>query len=137
MDGTSVDLKAKDAKKSAYATSRDMNLYEVIFNDPYGKTDGDEDTIYLVSALDFESAVDEVWRNASIEQSWRRAFFPLAGVVHEVGVSESRYADQVGTRIVRGPYIECAYNCGWRSWQRKIDGSEKTKEWEETPYVVA
>ena len=75
MDGTSVDLKAKDAKKSAYATSRDMNLYEVIFNDPYGKTDGDEDTIYLVSALDFKSAVDEVWRNASSSNHGGERFF--------------------------------------------------------------
>jgi hypothetical protein len=52
-----------------------MNLYEVIFNDPYGKTDGDEDTIYLVSALDFKSAVDEVWRNASSSDHGGERFF--------------------------------------------------------------
>jgi hypothetical protein len=47
-------------------------------------------------------------------------------------VDSSRHAEAVGTRILRGPYVQCAYNYGWKSWSRKIDDSEKTNEWEET-----
>ena len=113
-----------------------MNLYEVIFNSSYGKADGDKDTIYLVSAPDFKSAVDEVWRNAS-PSNHGGAQFPLADVVYEIGVKASCENEAINTRILRGPYIQCAYNYCWKSWRRKIVGSEKTDEWEEIPYVVA
>ena len=113
-----------------------MTLYEVIFHSSYGKADGDEDTIYLVSAPDFKSAVDEVWSNASARHHGGERF-PLADVVYEIGIKASCEGDVVGIRILRGPYIQCAYNYCWKSWRRKIVGSEKTKEWEEVPYVVA
>lgn len=107
-----------------------MNLYEVIFQNSYGKTDGDEDTIYLVSAPDFKQAVEEVWRNASSSNHGGERN-PLADIVHEIGVDLSRHTESVGTRILRGPYIQCAYNYSWKSWRRKCEGTEKTKEWEE------
>src|SRR6185369_7908309 len=113
-----------------------MNLYEVIFHSSYGKADGEKDTIYLVSALDFKSAVDEVRCNASSSNHGGERF-PLADVVYEIGIKASCEGDAVGTRILRGPYIQCAYNYCWKSWQRKVDGSKKTDEWEETPYIVA
>ncbi|MBN8420891.1 MAG: hypothetical protein J0L73_18385 [Verrucomicrobia bacterium] len=108
-----------------------MNLYEVIFYSSYGKTDGDEDTIYLVSAPDFMSAIEAVWCNASSSNHGGERF-PLADVVHEIGMDSSRHAEAAETRIIRGPFIQCAYNYGWKSWRRKMDGSEKTTEWEET-----
>lgn len=110
-----------------------MNLYEVIFYGSYGKPDG-SDTIYLVSAPDYKSAVEAVWCNASSSNHGGEGF-PLADVVHEIGVDSSRHAEAVGTRIIRGPYIQRAYNYGWKSWSRKIDGSEKTNEWEESSDV--
>src|ERR1700733_14486973 len=103
-----------------------MKLYEVIFRSTYGRTDGDEDTIYLVSAPDFKTAVDEVRRNASSSNHGGERF-PLADVVHEIGVDSSRHAETVDTRIVRGPYIQCAYNYSWKSWRRKYEGSKQTK----------
>ena len=113
-----------------------MNLYEVIFWGSYGKTEGDEDTIYLVRAPDFTTAVEEVRNNASrSDHGGERG--PLAHVVYEIGVDSSAYANATGPRILRGPYIQCAYNCAWRSWERKIEGAEYTQEWEEKPYVAA
>jgi hypothetical protein len=113
-----------------------MNLYEVIFHSSYGKTDGDEDTIYLVSAPDFKSAVEAVWCNASASNHGGEQF-PLADVVHEIGVDSSRHSEAEGTRIIRGPYMQCAFNYGWKSWRRKLDGSEKTNEWEESSDITA
>lgn len=102
-----------------------MNLYEVIFHGSYGSTDND-DTIYLVSAPDFKSAVEAVWYNASPSNHGGERFL-LADVVHEIGVDSSPQAEAVGPRIIRGPYIQFAYNYGWKSWSRKNDGSEKNK----------
>jgi hypothetical protein len=107
-----------------------MNLYEVIFYSTYGKTDGDEDTIYLVSAPDFMAAVDDVYRNA-LSSNHGGEQHPLADVVHEIGVDLSRHAEKVGSRILRGPHIQCAYNYSWRSWRRKVEGATKTNDWEE------
>ena len=113
-----------------------MNLYEVVFWGSYGKTEGDEDTIYLVRAPDFRAAVEEVRNNASrTDHGGQRG--PLAHVVYEIGVDSSAYANATGPRILHGPYIQCAYNYAWRSWERKIEGAEYTQEWEEKPYVAA
>ncbi|OYW72826.1 MAG: hypothetical protein B7Z37_23725 [Verrucomicrobia bacterium 12-59-8] len=108
-----------------------MNLSEVISHSSYGKTDGDDDTIHLMSAPDFKSAFDAVWCNASPSNHGGKRF-PLADVVHEIGIDSSRHAEADGTRIIRGPYIQYAYNYGRKSWGRKIVDSEKTNEWEET-----
>jgi hypothetical protein len=112
-----------------------MNLYEVIFRSSYGKTGGDDDTIYLVRAPDFQTAVQEVWTNASSKNHGGERY-PLADYVHELGPDSSPHADKSGTQILRGPYLQCAYNYGWRAWRRKIDGATKTKDWEAVSHVV-
>jgi hypothetical protein len=112
-----------------------MNLYEVIFYSSYGKTDGDDDTIYLVRAPDFQAAVQAVYINAS-SRNHGGTRFPLADVVHEIGSDSSPRADESDTRILRGPYLQPAYNDGWRAWQRKIEGAKKTEDWEEVNHVA-
>ena len=103
-----------------------MNLYEVIFWGAEGY-DNDEDTIYLVRAPDWRTAVEVVQTNApsSIHKIHRST---LAQRVHEIGIDSSPLSEP---RIVRGPYFQCAYNHGWRSWDREIVGDEYTKEWKE------
>jgi hypothetical protein len=117
-----------------------MNLYEVVFWGSYGKTEGDEDTIYLVRAPDFLAAVEAV-RNYASPDDHGGERGPSAHVVYEIGVSCSApatHANATGSRVLRGPYIQCAYNYAWKAWNRKIEGAEYTKEWEEEkPYVVA
>lgn len=105
-----------------------MKLFEVIFWGSHG--DGNsEDTIYLVRAPDFRSAVDDVQRNASARDHNGESG-PLPHVVYEVGTDLSPYADS-NPRILRGPYFAHAYNFGWRAWHRKIKGSGYAREWEE------
>jgi hypothetical protein len=123
------------SRQSFVVQKMHMNLYEVIFYTSYGKTDGDEDTIYLVRAPDFMAAVEFVRHNASrCNHGGEKG--PVADVVHEIGVDASPYAEADGDRILRGPYCQCAYNFGWRSWQRKIIDGERSGEWEEKPYIV-
>lgn len=111
-----------------------MNLYEVIFWGAEGRDD-DADTIYLVRASDFRSAVEFVSVNASpSHHSGER--FPLAHVVYELGSDASPHAETSGTLILRGPYFQSAYNYGWRAWNRKLEGSDYTKEWEEATHVA-
>ena len=108
--------------------SSNMKIYEVIF---YGSL-GDEpnkDRIYLVRAPDFQSAVEEVANNAPRAQhgdDLRR----IAHIVYEVGADLSPFPE-THPRILRGPYIESAYNRGWKAWKRKDRGSEHSYEWEE------
>ena len=105
-----------------------MNLYEVVFWGSHG--DGDaEDTIYLVRAADFRAAAEDVQRNGSPSKHTGR-HDTMAHTVYEVGRDLSPYADD-NPRILRGPYFAFAYNFGWRSWSRKIEGAEYTKEWQE------
>jgi len=113
-----------------------MRLYEVIFWGSYGKTQSDEDTIYLVRAPDFMVAVEEVRNNDSGSDHGGESG-PVAHVVYEIGVDASTHADTTGPRILRGPYIQCAYNSGWRSWERKVEGAEYTLEWQEKPFPGA
>ena len=105
-----------------------MKIFEVIFWGSNGNGDA-EDTIYLVRAPDYRTAIEDVQRNASPrdhggEQS------PLAHVVYEIGTNTSPYG-KPDSRILRGPYFASAYNYGWRAWHRKIDGSDYSLEWEE------
>lgn len=105
-----------------------MNLYEVVFWGSHG--DGHvEDTIYLVRAPDFRAAVEDVQCNGSPCKHTGRAD-SLAHVVYEVGTDLSPYAE-TNPRILRGPYFASAYNFGWRSWSRRIEGSDYTREWVE------
>jgi|ERR1041385_4742198 hypothetical protein len=105
-----------------------MNLYEVIFSGSQGDRP-ERDTIYLVRAPDFTSAVAEVSNNASPAHHEGKGF-PLAHVVFEIGKDLSLHPEQ-HPRILRGPFFESAYNRGWRAWRRKLQGSDYTKEWEE------
>src|SRR5262245_43117426 len=80
-----------------------MKLFEVIFWGSHG--DGNaEDTIYLVRALDFRAAVEDVERNAS-PNNHNGKRFPLAHVVYEIGTDLSPYADP-DPGILRGPYSQ-------------------------------
>ena len=96
-----------------------MNIYEVVFLGSHGEPDA-EDTIYLVRALDFRSAIEEVVRNCSPwDHNGCRSKF--ADAIYEVGRDLSPFADKHPT-VLRGPYFAFATNFGWRSWSRKADG---------------
>lgn len=103
-----------------------MNLYEVIFWGSRGNGDA-EDTIYLVRASDFRAAVEDVERNTSPSDHNGES---SPHVVYEIGTDLSPYAE-ANPQILRGPYFAFAYNHGWRAWQRRIEGSSYTNEWEE------
>jgi hypothetical protein len=103
-----------------------MNLYEVIFWGADGY-DHDEDTIYLVRAADWRAAVEIVRTNAS-KGTHKIHHSTLAHRVHEVGTDHSPITEE---RILRGPYFQCAYNHGWRAWDREIVGADYTNEWKE------
>ena len=107
-----------------------MNIYEVIF---HGSTGGhpNKDTIYLVRAPDFRTAVSEVANNASPKKHEGEAF-PLAHAVYEIG-KIFPITPEDHPRVLRGPYIESAYNRGWHAWYRKVKGSNYTREWSEDP----
>ncbi len=104
-----------------------MKLYEVICHGAHGRGD-DADTIYLVRAPDFRTAVEQVTTNASLKHHGGNTAFPH--VVYEIGTDLSLHPEN-HPRILRGPYFQCAYNRGWRAWYRKIEGSEYTKDWQE------
>jgi hypothetical protein len=96
-----------------------MNIYEVIFWGSHGDPNS-EDTIYLVRASDFRSAIEQVVRSGS-PQEHNGCRSNLADAVYEVGQDLSPYAE-ANPCILRGPYFAFACNFGWRSWTRKIDG---------------
>lgn len=105
-----------------------MNLYEVIFWGTEQERDDDADTIYLVRAADWRAAVEHVRCNASpsIHKIHRAT---LAHRVHEIGTDAGESREQ----ILRGPYFQCAYNHGWRAWDRQLDPktTDYTSEWKE------
>jgi hypothetical protein len=105
-----------------------MKIYEVIF----WASEGDQpekDTIYLVRAPDFRTAVSEVSNNSSPSHHGGKRF-PLAHVVYEVGTDLSLNQEDY-PKVLRGPYFESAYNRGWRAWHRKTEGSDYTNDWQE------
>src|SRR5437879_7071539 len=106
-----------------------MKLFEVIFRGSYGKTDGDEDTIYLVRAQYFRAAIEEVQTNAS-RNNHNGERYPLAHHVYELGIDLCPHAES-RPGILRGPYNAVSYNRGWGAWHRKIEGSDYTREWAE------
>ena len=114
--------------------ARLMKIYEVIFY--YSHTEKPEkDTIYLVRAQDFMAAVDEVLTNSSPSHHGGEKI-RLAHVVYEVGEDLSSQASTEHPRILRGPYFESAYNCGWRTWKRVFEPSGYTKEWKEVVHAA-
>ncbi len=122
---------SKETLNAAMTAIVSMKLYEVVFWGNSGSTDGDKDTIYLVRAPDFMAAVEEVSTNEhSSKRSGNRD--SLAHMVHEIGLDTAPFAQKAGTQILRGPYFEHAFNRGWRSWERKIEGSDYTAEWLES-----
>ena len=108
-----------------------MNLYEVIFWGADGH-DHDEDTIYLARAADWRSAVEIVCANAS-QKTHTIHHSTLAHRVHEVGTDLSPITEE---RILRGPYFQCAYNYGWRAWDREVVGGDYTQSWKEEPHCA-
>jgi hypothetical protein len=107
-----------------------MNLYEVIYSGTEGRCDDDSDTVFLVRALDFRAAVEEVALNGIRPRS------RLARIVYEIGTDSTSHPDD-SPRILRGPYFVVAYNYGWKSWEPKYVGTERTNKWEEKPNAVA
>jgi hypothetical protein len=105
-----------------------MNIYEVIFLASHGKRDS-EDTIYLVRASDFRTAVEHVQHNTS-PSDHNGVNAPQAHAVYEVGVDLSPYADSNHPCTLRGPYFAFAVNRGWKAWRRKMEGADYTNEWE-------
>jgi len=105
-----------------------MKIYEVVFWGSFGDRP-EKDTIYLVRAPDFLTAVEEVSNNSSPNNHDGKQF-PLAHAVYEIGEDLSLTPED-HPRILRGPYFEAAYNRGWRAWQRRIVGPDYTKDWEE------
>ena len=106
-----------------------MNLYEVIFWGADGYPA--EDTIYLVRAADWRAAVEQVHINAS-PRYHKIHGSTLAHRVHEIGTDSSAFGEP-REQILRGPYFQCAYNCGWRAWVRQVDRetADYTSEWRE------
>jgi hypothetical protein len=105
-----------------------MDLYEVIFWGASGY-EHDEDTIYLVRAENWRAAIELVQINVSpgvhkIHGS------TLAHRVHEIGADLSPFGTPE-KQILRGPYFQCAYNHGWRAWEREIVGSGYRNNWRE------
>ena len=111
--------------------SIDMNLYEVIFYGADGRND-DADTIYLVRASDFRSAVETVCHSLSAKYHALHESPITPDAVFEIGKDLSASQDTVPLPL-RGPYVQCAYNYGWRTWERKIKEGVKTDDWEEKP----
>jgi hypothetical protein len=110
-----------------------MKLYEVIFWNSHSERPN-KDTIYLVRAPDFMSAVEEVATNSSpSDHSGNKV--RLAHVVYEIGEDLS-IRPESHPRILRGPYFESAYNRGWKAWHRQIEGTEYTREWKEEIHAV-
>jgi hypothetical protein len=110
-----------------------MNLYEVIFWGADGY-ENDEDTIYLVRAADWRAAVEHVRMNAS-PSTHKTHRSTLAHRVHEIGTDASPFG-AAREQILRGPYFQCAYNCGWRAWDREIVGSDYTDDWKEETHAA-
>ena len=106
-----------------------MNIYEVIFWGADGH-DSDEDTLYLVRAIDWRSAVAMVRCNAS-SSDHKIHKSTLAHRVHEIGTDSS--CGEQHKQILRGPYFQCAFNHGWLAWNRQFDEKtmDYTFEWEE------
>jgi hypothetical protein len=110
-----------------------MNIYEIVFSGTKDHRDDDSDTIFLVRASDFRTAMEEVILNRAgvLPSNNQKKLLPR--VVHEMGIDLSAHSDD-SSRILRGPYFQCAYNYGWKSWERKTKDGSYTDEWEEKKY---
>ena len=62
-----------------------MNLYEVVFLGTQGQTNDDSDTLFLVRAKDFQSALDEACLNGKPDM--------LPVVVFEIGHDLTKYPE--------------------------------------------
>src|SRR4051812_9677629 len=104
-----------------------MNLYEVVCWRPQSG-EPQTDAIYLVRARDFRSAVEAVVKKACPEDHSGEP--PFINEVFEIGVDQSS-PPSADALILRGPYFQTAYNHGWKVWERKVDGTKITDDWEE------
>ena len=57
----------------------------------------------------------------------------MPDAVFEIGKDLSAFPE-AAPLLLRGPYIQCAYNYGWRRWERKVRSGIKTDDWEEKRY---
>lgn len=102
-------------KCTSRSMAQAMKLYEVIC---WGGA-GVRDTIYLVRAPDFHTAAAEVRTNASRSDHGGKP--PLPDAIYEIGV-ETTVSPQEVPKILRGPYVQSAYNHGWQQWYRQDRG---------------
>ena len=103
-------------------------LFEVVRwgNDSADPDDGGPngpDTCFLVRAETPAEAA--VLADAELRAAAASRVPPRADVVHLLGESSSSESEP---RVVRGPYLEHAFNRGWRAWQRE-DGAIAWVEW--------
>ena len=102
-----------------------MNIYEVVFY--HSIKVPDEDTVYLVRAPDFQTAIKEVQINASPSDHGELEM-PLADAVYEVGMDLYGKRDP-NPRILLGPHSMTAFNFGWKQWSRKVDDDPNANIW--------
>ena len=101
-----------------------MQLFEMIrwgndLDDPMISGPNGLDTCFLVRALSIESAAilaDAELRNtASAEiRAWTNCAYLLGDAL----------GDDPSERVLRGPYLQSAYNHGWQQWLREDRDSD-------------
>ena len=109
-----------------------MNLYEVVFAETLDQRDDDADTIFLVRAADFRTAIEEVIINKKLSLPHNGAGRAMPWIVYEIGIDSSNNDDKE-PRVLRGPYCQCAYNYGWKTWEELIVGANGLDGWGEKP----
>ena len=109
-----------------------MKIYEVVFTGTLENLGNDWDTCFLVRAPDFRAAMEEVMVNGTkIPKEINPNEKPR--VIHEIGIDlATGFCEE--PKILRGPYMQCAYNYCWKCWLRKIEDDHYIDEWEEIDY---
>jgi hypothetical protein len=109
-----------------------MNLYEVVFHGALGRDD-DADTIYLVRAPNHTTAIETACHSLSRKHHDFSLGTPVPDCVFEIGhdLASVRTDEPL---CLRGPYVQCSYNYGWRRWERCVEAGVKTAKWQEVPY---
>src|SRR6478672_11303983 len=100
-----------------------MNLYEVVFYGAVGRDD-DADTIYLVRAPNHIMAIDTACHNLSREHHDLSKSTPVPDCVYEIGTDLASVPGDEPVYL-RGPYVQCSYNYGWRRWEPCFEAGVK------------
>jgi hypothetical protein len=111
-----------------------MNLYEVIYHGAVGRDD-DADTMYLVRAQNALSAIETASRYASHKDHPRKLSSLVADIVYLIGIDLAEYEHEEPL-VLRGPYVQLAYNYTWRRWEPEFDPQTRQRNgrWIEIPY---